>query len=157
MTDYYDRDLQPMDDYSSSKTKWGGRRVLQTNAGGYRVSTVWITLDHSCGDGGPIVFETLIWDGEGDGDELFSTRHGSEEEAARWHLQALDAIRAGKTPDYSDDRWMETTPVSTTDPTPYTPTDEDMERVIYAQALVTPDGWARYLAARDARRDEENR
>ena len=121
MTDYYDRDLQPVNGYSSYKTTWGGHRVLQTNVGGYRVSTVWLGLDHSYSGDGPIVFETMVCDGEGE--EVAGTRHGSEEEAARWHLRALDAIRAGRTPDYSDDRWMETTP----DPTPYT-TPEDDER-----------------------------
>lgn len=106
MTDYYDRDLQPMDDFSDKKTEWGGRRVLQTIEGDYRISTVWLSLDHAYDRGTPIVFETLIWDGKGDGEEVAGARHRSEEAAARWHLSALDAIRRGATPDYSDDEWL---------------------------------------------------
>ena len=108
MSDYYDRDLKPMDDYSNEKTRWGGRRVLQTTTAGYRVSTVWLSLDHSFDGGAAIVFESMVWeapDGE-PGAEAYSTRHYSEEEAARWHLRALDALRRGATPDCDGD-WMD--------------------------------------------------
>lgn len=106
MSDYYDRDLKPMDDYSNKRTKWGGKRVLKTVVGDYRVSTVWLSLDHSHTGGAPIVFETLIWDGQGEGEEVGGARHYSEEEAARWHLKALDAIRAGEIPNYDNDNWL---------------------------------------------------
>ena len=109
MSDYYDRDLKPMDDYSNKKTEWGGRRVLQTTVAGYRVSTVWLSLDHSFDGGAPIVFESMVWeapDGE-PGAEAYSTRHYSEEGAARWHLRALDAIRSGAEPSYDNEEWME--------------------------------------------------
>lgn len=104
MSDYYDRDLKPMDDYKNRKTEWGGRRVLQTNTNDYRVSTVWLGLDHQFGTGTPIVFESMIWGP--DGLEAWSTRHYSEEESARWHLRALDAIRSGAEPSYDNEEWM---------------------------------------------------
>lgn len=106
MSDYYDRDLNPMDSYSNDKTEFAGRRVLRhRGVCGYDVSTVWLGLDHQHDNGTPIVFETLIW-GPGDSLEVAGLRHRSEESAARWHLKAVDAIRAGRTPSFDDD-WME--------------------------------------------------
>lgn len=37
------------------------RRVFETCAGDYRVSTVFLGLDHSFGHGPPILFETMIF------------------------------------------------------------------------------------------------
>lgn len=110
MTDSYDRDLNPIESFSTDATKWAGKRVLKSVAHGFKLSTVWLSLDHQYGNGAPIVFETLIWDASGE--EVGGTRHYSEEEAARWHLKALDAIRAGAVPDYVNDEWMSAAPTS---------------------------------------------
>lgn len=104
---YFDRDLQPIDDFSTITTRQMGKRVLQTTVGDYWLSTVWLGIDHSFGDeGGPIVFETMIFrpDGSDDvGEDVHQIRHASEEDAARWHLRALDALRAGWIPNYDND------------------------------------------------------
>ena len=103
MIDYYDRDLNPMDECSTPKTEWAGKRVLRNrNERGYDVSTVWLPFDHSYDGSSPIVFETLIFK---DGEDIAGEMHYSEEGAARWHLRAVDAIRAGLTPTY-DEGWM---------------------------------------------------
>lgn len=106
MRDLYDRELNPIDELETRKTKWDGYRVLRhRNERGYDISTVWLGLNHRhSGYGGPIVFETLIWDG--DGVEVCAMRHESEENAARWHLKAVDAIRAGRTPDFNSETWL---------------------------------------------------
>jgi len=41
----------------------GGRRVAATEIEGSRVSTVFLGLDHSFGDGPPLLFETLVFGG----------------------------------------------------------------------------------------------
>jgi hypothetical protein len=66
--DVYDKDGQlniPM------LMKWGEcfedfsqRKVGQTTVGPYNISTVFLGLDHNYGDGPPLVFETIIFDGE---------------------------------------------------------------------------------------------
>ncbi len=40
------------------------RRVAKTESGDIRVSTVFLGLDHSYGDGEPQLFETMIFGGE---------------------------------------------------------------------------------------------
>ena len=54
---------------------------------GKRVSTVWLGLDHQFGDGPPLIFETMIFsdDIEGDSDDLDMTRYSTEAEAITGH------------------------------------------------------------------------
>lgn len=59
------------------------------------VSTVWLGINHSWGRGIPIIFETMIFGGDYDG-EL--TRYATEAAAAEGHQQTIDDIRAGAVP-----------------------------------------------------------
>lgn len=103
MTDYYDRDGQPMPDdwydrkkHGDKAVEWGtDRRVARTVIGDITVSTVWLGLDHDFRTGVPIIFETMTfgdpWTNEMD-------RYSTEEQAMRGHLAVLDRLRSGKAP-----------------------------------------------------------
>lgn len=62
---FFDREGRPM-----SLEAWGkamedleGRRIAETFVGPYRVSTVWLGINHNfLGVGPPIIYETMIFD-----------------------------------------------------------------------------------------------
>lgn len=78
MTDYYDRDGNPMPDdwwdkkkHGDKAIQWGTeRRVARTVVGDITVSTVWLGLNHDYTGGSPIIFETMTF-GEPWNNELF--------------------------------------------------------------------------------------
>ena len=59
------------------------RQVAKTDLGDIRVSTVFLGLDHSLGDGPPLLFETMVFERREDGS------HGGDrrmESASTWEL-----------------------------------------------------------------------
>ena len=59
---------------------------LTVNGEGVRVSTVFLGIDHSFGDGGPpLLFETMIFGGDHD---EYCERHSTWEEAEAGHAKA---------------------------------------------------------------------
>lgn len=67
-------------------------RIGHAEVGEYEVSTVWLTFDHSFGAESPLLFETMVWDGEGN--VALSRRYGTEEEAKRGHADVLREVEA---------------------------------------------------------------
>ena len=65
------------------------RIVKQDNIGKVIVSTVFLGLDHSYGRSIPILWETMIFEGEHDG---YQDRYSSYEDALKGHQKALDLI-----------------------------------------------------------------
>lgn len=93
MSDYYDRAGSPI-----TMKQWAGsrerdRRIALTDAGGYWVSTVWLGLDHSFGDGPPLIFETMIFAGSerevADWAEEYCERYATEAAALAGHDRAV--------------------------------------------------------------------
>jgi hypothetical protein len=66
------------------------RRVAIDDFTGGRVSTVFLGLDHSLGNGPPILFETLIFGGPLDGEQW---RYCTWKEAETGHQHALALAR----------------------------------------------------------------
>jgi hypothetical protein len=68
------------------------RRVAKTQVGLYRVSTVFLGLDHRMGDAGrPLLFETMVFDAGKDGDEadFGFDRYATWAEAEAGHARAV--------------------------------------------------------------------
>ena len=64
------------------------RHVALTVIGPLRVSTVFLGVDHSFGQGGaPLLFETMIFDG---GKDSYQERYSTWEEAERGHRAAVE-------------------------------------------------------------------
>lgn len=85
MVGYFDRDGQPINVFQWAKLmeKDAYRQVARTQdmkLHGRRVSTVWMGLDHQFGDGPPLIFESMVFNKEG---ESIDCRRSSTLEAAK--------------------------------------------------------------------------
>lgn len=104
---YYDVDGNPIDANRFAELKWEpagpitaysriGRDTINTpDDGMVEVSTVWLGLDHQFGEGPPLIFETLIFGGDRDGEVR---RYSTKEEALAGHLHAVNEIQQGRAP-----------------------------------------------------------
>lgn len=70
-------------------SKVENKRVLSTEIGDVRVSTVFLGLDHSFGEGAPVLFETMIFGGEHD---QYQDRYCSYDEAEKGHQEAINLV-----------------------------------------------------------------
>ena len=66
------------------------RRVAQDKIGEVRISTVFLGLDHSFGNGQPLIFETMVFGGPLDQEEV---RYSTWEEAERGHAVMVARVR----------------------------------------------------------------
>ncbi|MGI9403000.1 MAG: hypothetical protein ACR2OF_00635 [Hyphomicrobium sp.] len=67
------------------------RIVAKTNVGDMNVSTVFLGLDHSFGDGPPLLFETMIFGGPED--QEYQERCSTWEQAEQMHERGVQAAR----------------------------------------------------------------
>jgi hypothetical protein len=73
--------------------KWFGnanRLVASETIGKSRVSTVFLGLDHRFGEGKPLLFETMVFGGDGDGAQ---DRCTTWEEAEAMHARMVDRVK----------------------------------------------------------------
>ena len=68
---------------------------------GTSVSTVFLGLDHGWADGGPLLFETMVF-GRTDRWDGFCWRYATWDEAAAGHAAVLKRLREGRPP-YEDE------------------------------------------------------
>ena len=69
------------------------RIVQQTNVGKFRVSTVFLGLDYSFGDGAtPLVFETMVFEGNSD-NAKFCKRYCTWDEAVIGHKDCVESLK----------------------------------------------------------------
>lgn len=69
--------------------------VAKDDVGDTTVSTVWLGLDHAFGGGPPVIFETLLFGGDYDG-EMW--RYQTEDQALKNHTSIVNALEAGEDP-----------------------------------------------------------
>jgi hypothetical protein len=60
---------------------------------GYRVSTVFLGLDHSFGGGPPLLFETMIFDDKGTDVFGYQERYSTYKGAEQGHKAAIDFVK----------------------------------------------------------------
>lgn len=100
MSEYYDRQGNPISVEEShrlikeaSARGEDYKRVSRTEIPGEHkdisVSTVWLGLDHSFGDTGPLIFETMVFGGRFDGE---CERYETEEDAVEGHDRMVKLI-----------------------------------------------------------------
>lgn len=69
------------------------RRVALTEVGLLRVSTIFLSIDHSFGMGGvPILFETMVFP-QGRWNDLFCCRYSTWNEAVLGHRKTVRALK----------------------------------------------------------------
>jgi hypothetical protein len=104
MTDWLDKQGNPITSEEFMRLKYdlvNGRvsdygRIGEDEVGEARVSTVWLGIDHrGCGDGPPLIFETMIFGGEHD---QFCARYSTEGRAVEGHARVVADLRAGREP-----------------------------------------------------------
>lgn len=66
------------------------RVVKQTTIGEVKISTVFLGLDHSFGEGAPLLFETMIFGGKEDG---YQERYSRWDEAEKGHDAACEIVK----------------------------------------------------------------
>ena len=99
MGEYYDREGKPIDvngwAYLHGIDDY--RRVAEDTIGSYWVSTVWLGIDHSWGEGPPLIFETMVFpvaDGEPHLMDIDCERYTTENEAIEGHARFVTLLRA---------------------------------------------------------------
>ena len=91
---YYDKSGSPID-----QSQWiqlmnpDHQRVALDKFRESEISTVWLGLDHGDGMGAPMIFETLVFGGELDGD---GERYATLEQAVAGHALWVERVRAGR-------------------------------------------------------------
>jgi hypothetical protein len=97
MTAYYDRQGNPItrDRYIELFEDRTYKRVEFTDLGDYRVSTVWLGLNHNFGDGEPLIFETMVFHKDKGWEDQDMDRYPTEAEALEGHRQMVERWRQG--------------------------------------------------------------
>lgn len=89
---YYNPDGQVSDSpYDTMKAWEKDHRVADDYAGRYRISTIWLFIDHGFhwqNDAVPLIFETMVFP-DGGYEELAMRRYATREEALEGHAQLL--------------------------------------------------------------------
>lgn len=99
MSRYYGLDDRPTTQedgltlYSDARN--AERQVGRTQVGDASVSTVHLVIDHSFGQGPPLIYETMIFGGEHD---EFQTRYSTRSEAEAGHAAIVKALEEGREP-----------------------------------------------------------
>ena len=85
--------------HSATTEEWGefwinpnNRRVAFDEVGDFQISTVFLGIDHSYGNGPPVLFETMIFDGDNFLD--YQERCATWEQAEQMHQQAIAWVKA---------------------------------------------------------------
>lgn len=76
------------------------RTIARTDIGNYQVSTVFLGIDHNFGFSGttaPILFETMVFEGE-EADDHLQLRYETWEQAEAGHAQVVAALEAALSP-----------------------------------------------------------
>ena len=91
MSKFYDKAHKEMtvNEWGAKMEDWDYKRVAKDIIDDTEISTVWLGMDHSFGDGPPIIFETMIFGGEHDD---FCERYVTEEEALDGHVRAIALV-----------------------------------------------------------------
>lgn len=66
------------------------RHVDKTYVGEVYISTAFLGMDHQWGEGPPLIFETMIFNGEHDG---YEDRYSTWEEAEKGHEKAVELVK----------------------------------------------------------------
>jgi hypothetical protein len=95
MTEFYileDRRAVPVADISEWARRFEitDRHVAVTEFDGGHVSTVFLGVNHRHGEGPPLIFESMVFGGEHDGEQR---RYSTWEEAEKGHAELVSMVR----------------------------------------------------------------
>jgi hypothetical protein len=67
------------------------KRVARDEIGDVLISTVWLGLDHNWGDGPPLIFESMVFGGDLDQEQI---RYSTESAALAGHADLVERVKA---------------------------------------------------------------
>ncbi len=70
------------------------RRVRLTKVGKHKVSTVFLGLDHQYGNGPPLLFETMAFEGDIGGSEVTCERCSTWDQALQQHEAVVESLKS---------------------------------------------------------------
>lgn len=77
--------------------KTADRRVRLSGIGGYTISTVFLGTDHQFGDGPPLLFETMVFDGKEEQANSFPVwRYTTRSEALAGHQRMIELVEVAQ-------------------------------------------------------------
>jgi hypothetical protein len=69
------------------------RHIAEDLIDGKIVSTVWLGLNHNYFGGVPLIFETMIFESEDSGSDIFCDRYSTWDEAVEGHKKAMQWVK----------------------------------------------------------------
>lgn len=94
MIGYYNMDGEPIEQDEALKLLDSNERIVaKNNIGDVEISTVLLVINHQFGDGPPLIFETMIFGGELDGETY---RYSTKALAEAGHAHAVNLVSLEK-------------------------------------------------------------
>lgn len=91
---YYSREGKPLSRDESLNAWRDSKPVARAELdNGLLVSTVFLCINHAHGEGPPLIFETMVFDGEKWGDPLTCVRYSTEAEALKGHDKVVEEFK----------------------------------------------------------------
>jgi hypothetical protein len=96
--------IEPMMRVNRMLADYDYKVVANTTVGDYKVSTVWLGLDHQFEpDGPPLLFETMIFGAGNDAPyDEWIWRYPTEKEAFEAHCAIVKALQEGHEPEWGE-------------------------------------------------------
>lgn len=97
---YFDRHGRPitLQDFARLHADMAYRRVGSHDVGPWWVSTVWLGINHRFGPGPPLIFETMAFRDDTDGEDSpadeWTARYSTEEQARAGHAYVVRMLAA---------------------------------------------------------------
>lgn len=89
--------------WSELNQDWNYKVVKKTTTNGFRVSTIWLGMNHQWRDNEePLIFETMVFPDDDSYDDLFCERYATLEQAEEGHERIVDSIIAGEFKGYEN-------------------------------------------------------
>lgn len=71
------------------------KHVANDIVNGCHISTVWLGLDHNHFGGRPLILETMVFNAEKGGEDIYCERYSTWAEAAEGHKKAVEWVKKG--------------------------------------------------------------
>lgn len=100
---YYDKDGSPLtlEEWGIKHSNFEYKGIGNDYVGDYRVSTVWLGMNHAYNDEAPLIFETMVFLKD-TFDDVWCQRYSTEQEAIQGHKDLVESITQGKEISYDN-------------------------------------------------------
>jgi hypothetical protein len=82
-------------DQLEQMSKDNNKHIADETIDGKRISTVWLGLNHNINDRTPHIFETMVFNGDDYGHDIYCDRYSTYQEAEEGHKKAVQWVKDG--------------------------------------------------------------